>query len=116
MEHDAEHAVAASKRPTAETRALKITGLCHYCGEATPVDKPAEDVFLIAVWPDGAWCEADEIAEMLAHRSDDFERVTVPTGADPDEYAAGKRMVPPPPRRWCNATCRDEWQREQRVR
>ncbi len=32
---------------------------------------------VIAVWPDGTWCEADEIEEFLTSMSDDYTWHTV---------------------------------------
>lgn len=36
-----------------------------------------------ALWPDGHFCELDELPEMT-HRSDDYTLVEVPDDVDPD--------------------------------
>lgn len=47
----------------------------------------------IAYWPDGCWCERDEITEMR-HRGDDFGITTVPEDAEEhDIYATVLELI-----------------------
>jgi len=39
----------------------------------------------VFVWPDGTWCEADELEAYLSFMSDDFCVVQVPEAADWDQ-------------------------------
>jgi DNA-directed RNA polymerase subunit M/transcription elongation factor TFIIS len=41
----------------------------------------------ICVWPDDTWCYEDEV-EQQTHKSDDYFKLRVPEGKDPDEYLA----------------------------
>lgn len=43
---------------------------------ASGIKPSSED---ICVWPDGTWCHAEELEQMLSFMSDDFQRLYIDT-------------------------------------
>lgn len=44
------------------------------------------NVITVYAWPDGSWCEAHELSDMLAIHSDDFVKLSIDIG-DHDSWA-----------------------------
>lgn len=44
------------------------------------------NIITVYAWPDGTWCEGDELSEMLTHHSDDFVKLSIDVG-DHDSWA-----------------------------
>lgn len=47
------------------------------------------NIGVVAIWPDGTWCDKDEIEDYLAFMSDDYALVEVAEWAE-DASPAGK--------------------------